>query len=63
MEFKLVDYSTDELIMAGVITQTLSIVSGQTQWLPTRTLFQNWAARLRARLDETHAQQKPQLVQ
>jgi uncharacterized protein DUF3313 len=56
MEFKLVDYSTDELIMAGVITQTLSIVSGQTQWLPTRTLFQYWATRLRARLDETHTQ-------
>ena len=63
MEFKLVDYSTDELIMAGVITQTLSIVSGQTQWLPTRTLFQNWAARLRTRLDEIHTQQKPQLIQ
>lgn len=54
MEFKLVDYSTGELVMAGVITQTLSIVSGQTQWLPTRTLFQYWATRLRARLDETH---------
>jgi len=56
MEFKLVDYSTDELIMAGVITQTLPIVSRQTQWLPTRTLFQYWATRLRARLDETHSQ-------
>jgi hypothetical protein len=56
MEFKLVDYSTDELIMAGVITQTLSIVSGKTQWLPTRALFQYWATRLRARLDEIHSQ-------
>ena len=63
MEFKLVDYSTDELIMAGVITQTLSIVSDQTQWLPTRALFQYWATRLRARLDEIHSQQKPQSVQ
>lgn len=60
MEFKLVDYSTDELIMAGVITQTLPIVSGQAQWLPTRTLFEYWATRLRARLDEMHARQKPQ---
>jgi len=59
MEFKLVDYSTDELIMAGVITQTLPIVSRQTQWLPTRTLFQYWATRLRARLDEIHAPQNP----
>lgn len=59
MEFKLVDYSTGELIMAGVITQTLSIVSGQAQWLPTRALFQYWATRLRARLDEFHAPQKP----
>lgn len=63
MEFKLVDYSTDEIIMAGVITQTLSIVSRQTQWLPTRALFQYWATRLRARLDETHAKQNPQLGQ
>ncbi len=62
MEFKLVDYSTGELIMAGVITQTLSIVSDQTQWTPTRTLFQNWAARLRTRLDEIHTRQKPQLA-
>jgi Protein of unknown function (DUF3313) len=59
MEFKLVDYSTDELVMAGVITQTLSVVSGQAQWLPTRTLFQYWATRLRTRLDETHTRQKP----
>ena len=59
MEFKLVDYSTDELIMAGVITQTFSIVSRQTQWLPTRTLFQYWATRLRARLDEIHVSQNP----
>jgi hypothetical protein len=59
MEYKLVDYSTDELVMSGVITQTLSIVSGQTQWLPTRTLFQYWATRLRARLDEVHALRNP----
>ncbi len=63
MEFKLVDYSTDEIIMAGVITQTVSETSPQSQWAPTRTLFQNWAARLRTRLDEIHTQQKPQLVQ
>jgi len=57
------DYSTDEIIMAGIITQTLSEVSSQSQWTPTRTLFQNWAVRLRTRLDEIHTQQKPQLVQ
>jgi len=56
MEFKLVDYSTDELIMAGIITQTLSGNSGQSQWTPTRALFEKWAARLRARLDEIHNQ-------
>ena len=63
MEFKLVDYSTDEIIMSGVITQTLSIVSRQNQWLPTRTLFQYWATRLRGRLDEIHSQQKPKSAQ
>ena len=63
MEFKLVDYSTDEIIMAGVIAQTTSETSTQSQWSPTRTLFQNWAARLRTRLDEIHTQQKPQLGQ
>ena len=55
MEFKLVDYSTDETIMAGVITQTTSDPSNQSQWTPTRILFQNWAARLRTRLDEIHS--------
>lgn len=55
MEFKLVDYSTDETIMAGVITQTTSDPSNQSQWTPTRTLFQNWAKRLRTRLDEIHS--------
>ena len=54
MEFKLVDYSTDETIMAGVITQTAFKTSSQSQWTPTRTLFQNWASRLRTRLDEIH---------
>ena len=54
MEFKLVDYSTDETIMAGVITQTTSDPSNQSQWTPTRILFQNWAARLRTRLDEIY---------
>jgi hypothetical protein len=63
MEYKLVDYSTDELIMTGVITQTLSIVSRQNKWLPTRTLFGYWAKRLRGRLDEIHSQQKPKNVQ
>jgi uncharacterized protein DUF3313 len=54
MEFKLTDYSTDELIMAGVITQTVSGVSSESQWTSTRTLFKKWAARFRARLDEIH---------
>ena len=63
MEYKLVDYSTDELIMTGVITQTLSIVSRENQWLPTQILFQYWATRLRARLDEIHSQQKPKSAQ
>jgi len=63
MEFKLVDYATDEIVVAGVIVQTISETSNQSQWAPTRTLFQNWAARLRTRLDEIHTQQKPQLVQ
>jgi hypothetical protein len=56
MEFKFTDYSTDELIVAGVITQALSGGSGQSQWTPTRTLFQAWAKRLRTRLDEIHSQ-------
>ena len=56
MEFKLVDYATDEIVVAGVITQTASKTSSQSQWTPTRTLFQNWAKRLRTRLDEIHAQ-------
>lgn len=55
MEFKLVDYSTDETIMAGVITQTIPETPSESQWSPTRTLFQNWAARLRSRLDEIHS--------
>ncbi len=63
MEFKLVDYATDEIVVAGVIVQTASETSSQSQWAPTRTLFQNWAARLRSRLDEIHTQQKPQPVQ
>jgi len=62
MEFKLVDYATDEIVVAGVITQTASKTSSQSQWTPTRTLFQNWANRLRTRLDEIHAQQNPQLA-
>jgi len=63
MEFKLVDYATDEIVVAGVIVQTTSETSNQSQWAPTRTLFQSWAARLRTRLDEIHTQQKPQPVQ
>jgi len=59
MEYKLVDYSTNEIVAAGVIAQTLSGDSGQSQWTPTRTLFDQWAARLRARLDEIHTQPKP----
>jgi hypothetical protein len=59
MEYKLVDYATNEIIMAGVITQTLSGDSNQSEWTPTRTLFDQWAARLRARLDEVHNKQKP----
>jgi len=59
MEYKLVDYSTNEIVAAGVIAQTLSGNSGQSQWTPTRTLFDQWAARLRARLDEIHTQPKP----
>jgi len=63
MEFKLVDYSTDEIVMAGVISQTTSESANKSQWTPTRTLFKKWASRLRTRLDEIHTQQKPQLVQ
>jgi len=63
MEFKLVDYSTDEIIMAGVISQTTSESTSKSQWTPTRTLFQYWATRLRARLDEIHAPQNTQLIQ
>ncbi len=59
MEYKLVDYSTNEIVAAGVIAQTLSGDSGQSQWTPTRTLFDQWAARLRARLDEIHSKQQP----
>jgi hypothetical protein len=55
MEFKLVDYSTDDIIMAGVIDQTTSDPSNQSQWTPTRTLFQSWAKRLRTHLDESHS--------
>ncbi len=56
MEYKLVDYSTNEIVVAGVIVQTTSETSSQSQWAPTRTLFQNWAKRLSTRLDEIHAQ-------
>ena len=59
MEYKLVDYSTNEIVVAGVIVQTTSETSSQSQWAPTRTLFDQWAARLRARLDEIHTQPKP----
>jgi hypothetical protein len=59
MEFKLADYATDEIVVAGVIVQTTSKTSSQSQWAPTRTLFDQWAARLRARLDEIHSKQQP----
>ncbi len=59
MEFKLADYATDEIVVAGVIVQTTSETSNQSQWAPTRTLFDQWAARLRARLDEIHSKQQP----
>lgn len=55
MEFKLVDYATDEIVTAGVIIQTTSDPSNRSQWTPTRTLFQTWAKRLRTRLDEIHS--------
>ena len=55
MEYKLVDYVTEEIVMTGVITQTTSDPSNQSQWTPTRILFQNWAARLRAHLDDVQS--------
>lgn len=58
MEYKLVDYSTNEIVMSGVIAQTLSGDSDQSQWTPTRTLFDQWAKRLRTHLDEIHDKQK-----
>lgn len=58
MEYKLVDYATDEIIMSGVIAQTLAGDSDQSQWTPTRTLFDQWAKRLRTHLDEIHDKQK-----
>ena len=55
MEFKLVDYSTGEIIMTGVVDQTTSDSPSQSQWTPTRTLFQSWAKRFRTHLDEMHS--------